>query len=233
VFLVMVEDETLVGDRIERLSRELLGNDLSKLRRFDNLTEAMNFIETNPIDLLLLDLQLHGECGFEVLRQSVAESFHTIIVSAHTDQAITAFEFGVLDFVPKPFSKRRLGQALDRYRDHSAWSQSRTKVLAVKSAGNLQMIAMDRIAYIKGADYCSEIHLVKGSPKVHAKTLRKLMAVLPKPFVRIHKSFIANLNFAQEIRNYPGSKYELIMKDGTVLPVGRTKYRDLVTHFPT
>lgn len=231
--LVIVEDETLVGDRLERLSRELLGGDLTQLRRFDNLTEAMMFLEANPIDLLLLDLQLHGESGFQILRQTAAESFHTIIVSAYTDRAITAFEFGVLDFVPKPFSKRRLDQAFQRFLNPSAWTQGRTKFLAVKSAGHLQMIPMSQITFIQGADYGAEIHQLDGKPHYHAKTLRKLMAVLPRQFVRIHKSFIVNLNMALEIRSHPGSKYELIMKDGTALPIGRTRHRELLKHFQT
>ena len=60
--------------------------------------------------MLLLDLNLGDSDGMTLLESKVAGSFHTIIVSATTDQALRAFEHGVLDFVPKPFAEERLNQ---------------------------------------------------------------------------------------------------------------------------
>ena len=81
-----------------------------------HLPEALCFIENNSLDLVLLDLNLNGDNGFDLLTTAVSESFHTIVISAYKDQAITAFEYGILDFVPKPFNRDRLEQAFDR--DH-------------------------------------------------------------------------------------------------------------------
>ncbi|WWW34360.1 response regulator [Stenotrophomonas rhizophila] len=60
-------------------------------------------------DGLLLDLNLGGEDGFELLRRAVAGRYHCVVVSAHRERALQAFEHGVLDFVPKPFSRERTG----------------------------------------------------------------------------------------------------------------------------
>ena len=90
----------------------------------------------HSIDLLLLDLNLHGKSGFLALENAVAGSFQTIIVSAYADQAITAYEYGVLDFVNKPFSRARLEKALNRFLNSDYIPVNQTRYLSIrKNAG--------------------------------------------------------------------------------------------------
>ena len=72
------------------------------------MESAFAYLKDHQIDLLLLDLNLDGGNGFDILKYTVSQSFHTIIISAYTDQAITAFQYGVLDFIPKPFRDEEL-----------------------------------------------------------------------------------------------------------------------------
>ncbi len=106
--ILIVEDETVIARRLERLVRQILGQQLVWLKRADCLAAARADLESFPIDLMFLDLNLHGKDGFGLLEHAVAGAFHTVIVSAHTNQALRAFEYGVLDFVAKPFDKERL-----------------------------------------------------------------------------------------------------------------------------
>ena len=78
------------------------------------LQQGLGFIKEQSIDLLFLDLNLNREDGYELLEEVAAESFHTIIVSAYKDRAIRAFEYGVLDFVAKPYTEERLSLAIQR-----------------------------------------------------------------------------------------------------------------------
>src|SRR5688572_31129759 len=110
--ILIVEDEPVLAQRLARFCREILGGQLESLRVASMFSEASARLDESPIDLLLLDLNLHGRDGMQLLASSVAGSFHTIIVSANTEQALRAFEYGVIDFVPKPFSRERLEQAL-------------------------------------------------------------------------------------------------------------------------
>ena len=112
--IVIIEDEIRISKRIERMTKEFFLNTLDQLHAFQSLAEGLDYVNSNPIDLLLLDLNLNGENGFDVLKQTASLSFHTIIISANKDQALKAFEFGVLDFVPKPFNKVRLELAFNR-----------------------------------------------------------------------------------------------------------------------
>ncbi|MCJ8270572.1 MAG: response regulator [Psychrosphaera sp.] len=112
--VVIVEDEPVIAERLERQISQILGEKLGKIIWFDDLDDAQEHLAEHSIDLLFLDLNLHGDDGFDLLKTVTADSFHTIIVSAHADQAIKAFEIGVLDFVAKPFTQQRLEQAINR-----------------------------------------------------------------------------------------------------------------------
>ena len=90
--ILIVEDEARIARRLERMCCAILGDSAASVTLAGTLSEAMALIINNPVDLLLLDLNLSGDDGFELLRQAVAGSFHTIIISAYKEQAITAFE---------------------------------------------------------------------------------------------------------------------------------------------
>ncbi len=227
----MVEDETSVGDRIERFTRDYMGDKIAALKRFETLDDAIDYLSYSEIDLLLLDLNLHGQDGFDVLRQTASGAYHTIIVSAYAERAINAFEYGVLDFVAKPFGRRRFDQALDRFLSQRRSIQPTTRYLTSKHEGKVEIIDLDDVNYIRGADYNSEIVMKDETCKIHSKTLARLLMILPPNFARIHKSYVANMSGAICILKHPGSRYELILGDGTHLPVGRAKYRELMTEY--
>ena len=105
--ILIIEDEASVADRIERLTRQVLGTNIQRLAKRQTLSAGLHYLQNHPIDLLLLDLNLNGLNGFSILQELLSHSFQTIIVSANTDQALKAFEYGVLDFIPKPFTIER------------------------------------------------------------------------------------------------------------------------------
>ncbi|HUR59962.1 MAG TPA: LytTR family DNA-binding domain-containing protein, partial [Opitutaceae bacterium] len=188
--VLIVEDEPLLAQRLQRFCEEILGDRLESVRVANLFSEASARIDESPIDLLLLDLNLHGRDGMELLASSVAGSFHTIIVSANTEQALRAFEHGVIDFVPKPFSRERLAQALQRVTDRNGRAASAAKFLAVRKHGRVELVPIDRILYVEGAGAYAELVLDDGTRELHDKTLEKLHALLPPLFERIHKSYI-------------------------------------------
>lgn len=225
--ILIVEDESRIAKRIERMTRNILGSGVQKLNHINNLKDALNFIDNTSLDLVFLDLNLNGENGFELLKTAVSKAFHTIIISAFKDQAITAFEYGVLDFVPKPFNSDRLEQALNKVITNERSVSNQIKVLAIKKRGRLQLIPVENILYIKGAGVYTELFLADGSRELHDKSLEKLEQLLSKSFERIHKSYLVKLSEVKEIIVKSGSKYMAELKNGTIIPIGRTKYKDL------
>jgi len=224
---MIVEDEPLLARRLERFCREILGDRLESMRVATLFSEASARLDESPIDLLLLDLNLHGRDGMELLASSVAGSFHTIIVSANTDQALRAFEYGEIDFVPKPFSQERLAQALQRVTDINGRAAGAAKFLAVRKLGKVELVPIDRVIYVEGAGAYAELVLDDGHRELHDKTLEKLHALLPPVFERIHKSYIVRWNAVKALHAQEGSHYEVELKNGLRLPVGRTRYKEL------
>jgi two-component system response regulator LytT len=225
--LLIVEDEPLLAQRLERFCREILGEKLESLRVANLLSEASARLDEAPIDLLLLDLNLHGRDGMELLQAAVARSFHTVIVSANTEQALRAFEFGVIDFVPKPFAKERLAQALARVTERDGRAAGAAKFLAVKKYGKVELIEIDRVLYVEGAGAYAELVLDDGKRELHDKTLEKLHALLPPGFERIHKSYIVRWSAVKALHAQEGSHYEAELRNGVRLSVGRTRYKEL------
>jgi DNA-binding LytR/AlgR family response regulator len=227
----LVEDEPKIAQRLERFCREILGAQLELLRCVETFDEASARLDEEPFDLLLLDLNLNGEDGLELLTRSVARSFHTIIVSANTDQALRAFELGVIDFVPKPFSRERLAIALERVTGTGGRATHPTRRLALRKSGRIELVAVDDVLYVQGAGDYSELVLRDGRRELHDKSLEKLSDVLPPDFERIHKSYLARLSEIRALHAQEGSQYEAELHGGTRLPIGRTRYREIRAKF--
>ncbi|EJL60596.1 LytR/AlgR family response regulator transcription factor [Flavobacterium sp. CF136] len=226
--ILIIEDEARIAKRIERMTRNFFDKDVQILL-CDSLENGLNTIDQQPIDLMLLDLNLNGEDGFDILKAFVAKSFQTIIISAYTEKAITAFAYGVLDFVPKPFDESRLAQAFMRFTTPGKGKQSGKDIqfLAVKKAKAIRLISIKDIRYIKGAGIYTELHLSDGRIELHDKSLESLEKLLPSTFERIHKSFILCWHEADKLVVEAGGKYSMLLKNAEVLPVGRSKYKEI------
>ncbi|MCR5890940.1 LytTR family DNA-binding domain-containing protein [Hymenobacter sp. J193] len=225
--ILLVEDEARIARRLERMTRAFFGPQLASLTVCESLPMALRALHTAAPDLLLLDLNLNGQDGFDLLKSVAAGAFHTIIISAYTEKAITAFAHGVLDFVPKPFTEERLTQAFARLTIPTAKPENALQFLTVKKQGSLVLIEVKELRYIKGAGIYSELHLLNGRKGLHDKSLNKLTQLLPASFERIHKSYIACLTQAEKIIVQEGSRYQLLLKSGQLLPIGRSRYKEL------
>jgi two-component system, LytTR family, response regulator LytT len=223
--ILIVEDEALAARRLKRMVEELLGAGAASLVVKESVADAEAYLADNLVNLVLLDLNLNGESGFDLLTRLAAGSFHTIIVSASVDKAITAFDHGVLDFVPKPFDRDRLKKAFDRLTAAQSANPSGLKYLSVKNQGSVRLVPLDTVRFFKGADDYVEIHLNNGSYELYSKSLDALMQLLPTQYVRTHKSYIVDFRKAKQIIVHGGGKYELELQDGMKIPVSRTQYQ--------
>jgi DNA-binding LytR/AlgR family response regulator len=225
--ILIVEDERVAARRLERMTREILGDSVTDVVCAERLEEGERLMGGSEIDLLLLDLNLNGRDGFELLKHISAGPFQTIVVSANTDQALRAFEYGVLDFVPKPFDRARLATALARVSGESAGMGSKTKYLTVKRLGALYLIPVGDVSYLKGAGDYVEIHLKDERTELHSKSLEALERILPERFARVHKSYMVDMEEVKQVLVHGGGKYELELDRGVKVPLSRTKYREI------
>lgn len=225
--ILIVEDDPITARRIEQLCREILDTRIAHIKVIRRLDDARTYLFTTPIDVLFLDLNLNGQDGFSLLTPSASRAFQVIIISAHTDQAFRAFEYGVLDFIGKPFNKARLKKALDRLDRLASIADYTTRYLAVRKTGRIDLVAIKDLLYVQGAGAYSTLHLSDGSTRLHDKSLDKLHALLPPIFERIHKSYIVSMSNVARLLIHEGSRYEVQLHNDLTLPVGRTYYKHL------
>lgn len=229
--ILIIEDEARIAKRLDRMIRRFFEQNITRIDICDSLPRGLSFISNNTIDVLFLDLNLNGENGFDILESVVSGAFHTIIVSAYTDKAIQAFAYGVIDFVPKPFDEARLSVALNRISSRDKVVNNNLQHLAVKKSGNIRLIDLHDLRYIKGAGIYSELNLLNGTQELHDKSLEALEQLLPPSFIRIHKSYLVAISYADRIIVQSGSKYSLLLKNGDILPIGRSKYKEIKLKF--
>lgn len=226
--ILIVEDEPLVRQRLLRMCSELAG----ARARFDavaDLEAAGDRLQRSVYDGLLLDLNLGGDDGFELLRRAVAGRYQCVVVSAHRERALQAFEHGVLDFVPKPFSRERLAQALERLLDASRYRPGRARYLGIWRAQGTTLVELADVQWIRADGDYSELRMRDGRIELHDKSLAGLGPLLPPEFMRCHRSHVVNLRHVRSLHAASGSRYWVVLSDGTELPVGRAHVAALRT----
>jgi len=227
--IVIVEDEPLVLQRIKRLTLDILKSQQPKIQCFTDIDDAENYLLENTVDLLLLDLNLKGRNGFDLLKSNVSAGYHTIIISAYSEKAIEAFQYGVLDFIAKPFTSERLSKSFDRILDKSQRNYYGCRYLSIKKLGVIELISLSDISHIQADGHYSLIHLVNQTEMtaLHSKSIEKIMQLLPENFMRVHRSYVVNMNNVNQLLIEPGSQYTVKLNSGVEVPVGRTKYQEV------
>ena len=220
--ILIVEDEEVAARGLKNMLLEILGKEIQSLQIEKSLLGSLSFIQEKEIDLVFLDLDLNGENGFDLLKLSISSSFQTIIVSANIDKAILAFEYGVIDFVPKPILFERLKKAI--YKLKSSSFKSKTKYLGVKEDNSIKFLLTKNIIYIQGNNKNSILYLKDGNKKIHSKNLENLSKIIPNYFFRIHKSYLINLKELEKVLVQSGGDYKAKLNTGKLLPISRKIY---------
>jgi two-component system response regulator LytT len=225
--ILIVEDDQPIAEDLQDLCGKFLAERLESVHYELTLGNARQYLSQKRIDLLILDLNLSGRNGFDLLKEAVSYSFHTIVVSANIDRAIEAFEYGVIDFIPKPYSEQRIAKALDRFDHADFFQEHRVKYLSVRKTGGIRLMAIADLLYVKGANVYSELVSKNGENELYDKTLDDLSRMLPGNFFRIHKSYIVNIDAVRNVSVQGGGKYAVHLHSRQVLPVSRARYADL------
>lgn len=234
---VIVDDEPLARELLrEYLSAE---EDIEIVAECANGFEAVRAVAQTDPDLLLLDIQMPKLDGFEVL-ELLDRSPAVVFVTAHDEYALRAFEVRALDYLLKPFSAERLRAVLERVRRQSG--TTRTPVAGLGAAlrqkplqrivirlddGTIQVVPVSRIDYVEADD--DALVVVTGGMRLRKQQpIGDLAAeVDPERFVRIHRSYLLNIERIEKLELYAKDSRVAILRDGTRLPVSRSGYARL------
>ncbi|MBI4428556.1 MAG: response regulator, partial [Ignavibacteriales bacterium] len=232
---IIVDDEELA----RKILREFLTPhaDIEILAECANGFEAVKAITEFKPDLVFLDIQMPKLNGFEVL-DLVEQRPAVVFVTAHDHFALKAFEVHAVDYLLKPFSKERFEEALKRAREQTSKkyqdrlsevvSSVRSNVkpierVLVREGSKVHIIPVDKIDYVEAQDDYISLRS-EGKNFLKHQTLSDLEATLEKSkFIRIHRSFIVNVECLARIEPYAKDSHIVILKNGSKLPVSRSK----------
>lgn len=241
---LLVDDEDPALQRSQRLLK--LRDDFVLHSSCTNGREALAVLQNNAIDFILLDIEMPGMSGLELLNELDAGKRPLVVfVTAYDNYAVKAFEYYAIDYLLKPFSNERFEKMLDRVQDHFnnkekqniPWhdvidSIDQQKLpgerIAVRTGKKYDFIEPADIAYIcADGNYC-EIKLISGAKYVHRETISNMIAMLPAgKFMRIHHSYIISIASVKQVGRLSFGELEIKMTDDRQLKVSR-KYKDAV-----
>ena len=235
---VIVDDEELA----RRVLRELLRahNEVEVVAECRNGFEAVKVVAELKPDLLFLDVQMPKLDGFEVL-ELIAEGPAVIFVTAYDQYALRAFEAHAVDYLLKPFGADRLKVALERTKERLGGGLPPPAELAaaarppaqylerivVKDGSRVHIIPVSKLDYAEAQDDYVAL-AVEGKKHLKQQTLSNLEKALdPERFLRIHRSYIVNLDRLGKVEPYGKDTHVVILTTGAQLPVSRSGYARL------
>lgn len=210
-------------------SLELIGT-------FGEPTAVLDFLKSNTVDLIFLDIHLPKISGIDLLK-IIPNSPHVILTTAFPDYALESYELNVVDYLLKPFSFQRFVQAVAKVPLSKSTSDPNSEgefyegfknEVFIKTGYDYTKIVISDIEYIKSdADY-TEI-MIAGKKKISSEPLRHWQEILDQnSFVRIHKSYIVNTSKIQKV-----SGNRVYLENEEVLPIGRAYKDDFSSRFLT
>ena len=230
---LVADDEPLARAGMARLVRATPGFEVAGEARDGD--DAVSAIEALRPDLVLLDVQMPGRDGFEVIRAvGPARMPPVIFVTAYDAFAVRAFEVQALDYLLKPFEDHRLREALGRAGRASASDLARRlEALVVRPeprfevrlGKRIQLLSCVEIDWAEGASYYTVLHAGSETHLVR-EPLRDIETRLdPARFARVHRSAIVQLDRVRELR--PAER-ALVLRDGTRVQASRARWPRLL-----
>jgi len=237
--VIIVEDE--------RPARDLVMNylegfpEMEVIGQYDNGFDGLKAINDLKPDAIFLDVQMPKLTGFELL-EVLEHQPEVIFTTAYDQFAIRAFERNAVDYLLKPFSKQRFREAIsklkvrletkkegekeesgiEKIRQHFAESEEKLHRVVIKKSGKIHVISTGDINFLEAQDDYVMIYTDEGK-YLKQQTMKYFEKHLDnQQFVRVHRSYIANIACIERIEPYEKSNFILILKDGNKVPVSRS-----------
>ena len=235
---IIVDDEPLAREWM----RQELANDsqIEVVAECEDGFKAVESIHRLSPDLVLLDIQMPGLDGFDVLRMLNGEPPPAVVFVTDSDRyALKAFEVHAIDYLLKPVSPERLREAVERSKLHlkenplSEATASRLVDLLrdtrrypdwflIKNEGRSQFVPIKDIDWIESKRNNVILHVGSASHVYHDTTTGIESKLDPARFMRIHRSTIVNIERIKELHPWFNGDYEVRLKDGTKLAMSQT-----------
>ena len=237
--VVVVDDEPLARTVIREYLKSHPGVDI--VAECGNGFEAVKAVTELSPDLMFLDIQMPKLDGFEVL-ELLGRSVPVVFTTAYDQYALRAFDVHAVDYLLKPFDEARFSEALSRARlriqaaealpvdalvADARPRQAPLERVLIRDGSQVHVIPVERIDYVEAQDdyVCFK---ADGKDYLKDQTMAVVEATLdPMRFVRVHRSYILNIERIARVELYAKDSRIAILRDGRRLPVSRAGYARL------
>ena len=240
VRVMHIDDEPAARAHLALLLRDL-GDQVQLVGQYADITTGQQALLQHQPDLLLLDVEMPGGDGFELLRRLGRWPFDVVFTTAFQRYAIEAIRFSALDYLMKPVQADELHAAIERHLTRRADTQDpghqaavvenlsarepEALSLLVRHGGRQHALRPNDILYCRAEDNYTEIHMLGGRRFLSARTLKDYDDMLhERGFLRVHRSYLVN---RQAIRNAPPNG-PLRLCDGTEVEVSQRKRAEVM-----
>lgn len=214
--VAVLEDEQLAREDIVRMISRY--PELKLTGVFRTAKEFSKHIK--EFDVAFIDIRLPFESGLNVAKK--LRGIGIVFVTAYEQYAAQAFEIGAIDYLVKPVSEERFDICVERL--IQAYSKPLIK-LPVKEGENILMLSFDKVFYIEAFGKRCIANTTDGEYEIYHWGISELEKRLPKNFLRVHKSYICNLERVKKVIRVPSMQVEL--ENSSLIPVSR-QYQKLV-----
>lgn len=239
--LVIIDDEPGARATLQTFLHSYCP-DITIVGEADDVPSGVSLIRKTEPDIVLLDIQMGKETGFDLLDKFSSPTFRVIFTTAYNQFALKAFKYAALDYLLKPIDPNELIKAIDRAKAN--FTKEKTYQLQIhnlleanhkKYFDKMALPTTEGIIFIKVSDILylqSNINytyiFVKGEDRITAsKTLKDYEEILPEnTFCRIHQSYMCNINFVKKVLKEDGGF--VLLDNGQKIPVSRRKKEDLL-----
>ena len=201
---IIVDDNTMARMALKQLVSQVPGLEL--VAECEDAEEALTSLNTTQVELVLLDIEMPGMSGLDLIKKLGNAKPLIIFTTAKKDYAVEAFELNVVDYLIKPIALPRFKQAVEKASEAIESNKQELKVeeqgfVFVKDNGVLKRISIDDILFLEAMGDYVKVHTLQKFHVVHA-TLKSIEEKLPAAkFIRVHRSYIVAINkidFIQE-----------------------------------
>ena len=235
----LIEDEPPARARLKRLLAERSPGAVCLAEAGDGV-EGLELLRTVHPDLLFLDIEFPPEGAFGLLRAARAEGLAlppVAFVTAYDQHALEAFRWAACDYLLKPIEGARLAETLERVRPgpdlglllQAVDAGRRREVperFTVQVKGRLRVLAWSQVSHLRTENRLLFVTTPEGR-FVLDRTLDELETLLAPGFLRTHRGAMVKLDAILELAGDPGGTGELLLRDGTRLPVSRERMPEL------
>jgi two-component system, LytTR family, response regulator len=239
--IVLIDDETPGRDLVKHYLKDV--ENIEIIAECADGFSGLKAISTLKPDLVFLDIQMPRLTGIEMV-EVLTEKPEIIFTTAYDQFALRAFELNAVDYLMKPFEKRRFleatRKAIEKIRSGKGNVTPASELLAkkpetggsvnrivVRKANSINIIPVDQVKYVEAQDDYVMIHHATGKA-LKQQTMKFYEENLPKTdFVRIHRAYIVNVAEIKQIEPYGKDNHVAILHSGDKLPVSRSGYKQL------